>query len=310
MKKIIYFFSLILLFSCEEKSGENLQIKTFQGISFLKDSLFSKQIDEVKDSKRIKKYKDALNDLKKDNNWENTIWVGRRIAYLGDYRKAIDYFSKGHLKYPNKAEFLRHRGHRYISIRKIDNAIEDLLNASKLIAGKKDVIEQDGIPNALNIPISSLHSNIYYHLGLAYYIKGDLENSLTYYLKNLEISNNDDNIVSTSHWLYMIYRRLNLPEKAEKILEPISENMNIIENKSYYDLLLFYKGIKAEEELLNVKSGMSGSSEAVIYGVGNWYYYNGNKDKALTYFNELLENGNWAGFGYISAEADLSRMKP
>lgn len=309
MKSFIYIFSILLLFSCQENKVKNLQINTFQGISFLKDSLFAKEIDIKKDTIRVKNYKEALENYKNDNSWENSIWVGRRIAYLGDYKKAIDYFTEGHEKFPVRPEFLRHRGHRYISIRKIDKAIKDLKKASQMIEGRKDIIEKDGVPNASNTPISSLHTNIYYHLGLAYYINGDLENALKYYLKNIEISYNDDNLVSTSHWLYMIYRKLNLPEKAEEILKPISENMNIIENKSYYNLLLFYKGKKTEKELLNVEPGMSGSSEAVLYGIGNWYYYNGNKDEALKYFNELLENGNWAGFGYISAEADLSRMK-
>lgn len=177
-----------------------------------------------------------------------------------------------------------------------------------MIDGKEDVIEQDGIPNALNTPISSLNTNTYYHLGLAYYIKGDYKNALKFYQKNLEISNNDDNLVSTSHWLYMILRRMNLPDEANKVLGAITEQMNIIENKSYYNLLLFYKGLKTEKELLNNEFGMKGASEAVMYGIGNWYFYNNDKDKAKLFFKELLTNGNWGGFGYICAEADMSRL--
>ena len=37
-----------------------------------------------------------------------------------------------------------------------------------MIAGKEDSIEPDGMPNPQNIPVSSLHTNIWYHLGLAY----------------------------------------------------------------------------------------------------------------------------------------------
>ena len=310
MKNCICFFSaLMLLISCQKKESKELKINRYQATSFLNDSLFSKQIDAQKDSLRIKNYNKALKNYKENDDWENIIWAGRRIAYLGDFNQAIDYFTIGHEKYPEKAEFLRHRGHRYITVRKIEEAIKDLKKASEMIDGKEDIIEEDGIPNALNIPISSLNTNIYYHLGLAYYINGDYEKALKFYQKNFEVSNNDDNLVSTSHWLYMILRRMNLMDEANKVLEPITENMNIIENKSYYNLLLFYKGLKTEEELLKKKNGASGASEAVLYGIGNWYFYNGNKQKGIDYFKEMLANGNWGGFGYICAEADLSRLK-
>lgn len=309
MKQVILSLLVILLFSCQKEKTNELKINTYQATSFLNDSLLSKQIDVQKDSLRIENYYKALKKYNEDDNWENTIWIGRRIAYLGDFNQAIDYFTIGHEKHPKKAEFLRHRGHRYITVREIDKAIEDLKKAAELIDGKEDIVEEDGIPNALNIPISSLNTNIYYHLGLAYYIKGDYENALKYYQKNLEISNNDDNLVSTSHWLYMILRRMNLMDEANKVLEPITEDMNIIENTSYYNLLLFYKGLKTEGELLKKKNGASGASEAVLYGIGNWYFYNGETEKAISFFKDMIDNGNWGGFGYIAAEADLSRLK-
>jgi len=46
---------------------------------------------------------------------------------------------------------------------------------------KPNQIEPDGLPNAKNIPISTLKGNIWYHLGLAYYLKGDFENALWAY---------------------------------------------------------------------------------------------------------------------------------
>ncbi|HIB96733.1 MAG TPA: hypothetical protein EYO70_09315, partial [Candidatus Marinimicrobia bacterium] len=85
-----------------------------------------------------------------DNNPENAdniIWLGRRTAYFGEYHKAIEIFSEGITKFPDDARMYRHRGHRYISTRKFDLAIEDLEKASKLIFNKEDEIEPDGLPN-------------------------------------------------------------------------------------------------------------------------------------------------------------------
>ena len=48
------------------------------------------------------------------------------------------------------------------------------------IAVEVGKIEPDGQPNARNIPTSTLNSNIYYHLGLAQYLKGEFEAALSF----------------------------------------------------------------------------------------------------------------------------------
>jgi hypothetical protein len=241
---------------------------------------------------------------------EAIIWYGRRTAYLGRYRESIDIYSKGIEKHPNYHKLYRHRGHRYISLRHFDFAISDLEKASKLIAKIPDEIEPDGLPNARNIPTSTSHSNIWYHLGLGYYLKGDLKNSLRYYRECLKFSNNPDMLAATSHWLYMILRRLNRDKEAREILKPINEGMDIIENRDYHLLLLMYQGKNSPESLLEEaeKGGSSLSLSTVGYGVGNWYLYNGRREEAVKVFRKILEGKQWASFGYISAEAELKRM--
>ena len=109
------------------------------------------------------------------------IWVGRRLGYLGRYRDAIDVFTEGVKKHPRDARMLRHRGHRWITLRDFDRAIRDLDRAAELVRGTPDQIEPDGLPNARNIPTSTLQSNIWYHLGLAHFLKGDFEAALRSY---------------------------------------------------------------------------------------------------------------------------------
>jgi tetratricopeptide (TPR) repeat protein len=106
------------------------------------------------------------------------IWLGRRRAYLGRYREAIATFSEGIQKHPDDARMYRHRGHRYITVRELDRAAADLSKAASLVTGRPDEVEPDGQPNARNIPTSTLNSNIYYHLALAHYLRGELEPSL------------------------------------------------------------------------------------------------------------------------------------
>ena len=121
-----------------------------------------------------------------------TIWLGRRIAYLGRYRDAIETYSGGIEKHPDDARLYRHRGHRYITVRDLPRAIADLTKAAQLVAGKPDQVEPDGQPNARNVPTSTLQSNIYYHLGLAHYLSGDFAKASEAYVKCLEVSKNPD----------------------------------------------------------------------------------------------------------------------
>lgn len=87
---------------------------------------------------------------------DNLIWFARRKGYLGHYKDAIEVLTAGVTKFPKDARMYRHRGHRYITLRCFDDAIVDLDKAAKLIKGKPDEVEPDGLPNAQNIPTSTL----------------------------------------------------------------------------------------------------------------------------------------------------------
>jgi len=241
---------------------------------------------------------------------ERIIWLGRRLAYLWRYQEAIAVYSKGIALQPDYAKLYRHRGHRYITVRQFEKAIADLEKAVELIRGVPDEIEPDGAPNKYNIPTSTSHSNIWYHLGLAYYLKGDFENALRCYLECMKFSKiNDDMLCATSDWLYMTYRRLGRVEEAQKILEPIHENMKILESFSYHKRLLMYKGIVPPDSLLDVKNSSDLDMVTQGYGVGNWYFCNGQVNMAKEIFERVLKGKYWAAFGYIAAEADLKRMR-
>ena len=249
-------------------------------------------------------HRTALFNYDADPNYpDNIIWLGRRTAYMGKYQEAIEIFTEGIEKYPDNPRFYRHRGHRYISIREYDKAIADLEKAAELIRGTNNEIEPDGMPNDRNIPVSTLHGNIYYHLGLAYYLVHDYERAYEAYLNCRNTGNNPDNIVSSTHWLYMIQKRMGNDSIADAMLVPIEPGFDVIENHDYYNLCLFYK------ELLPIDSlkinGDSPSSDALKYGIANWYFYNNETDKAENMFETMMQGDSWTSFGYLAAESDL-----
>ena len=239
---------------------------------------------------------------------DNAIWLGRRLAYLGRFAEAIDTFTQGILKHPGDARLYRHRGHRYITTRRFDLATEDLKKASQLIAGKADEIEPDGAPNKAGIPRSTLQSNIWYHLGLAQYLSGDFTSALASYREGMKVSRvNDDMLVATSDWLYMTLRRLKRDAEARQVLEPIREQMDVIENGAYHARLLMYKGLRTPESVLNLNTADDIQIATQGYGVGNWYLVNGDRAKARSMFDRVLAGKATTAFGFIAAEVDVKR---
>ncbi|MDQ3696684.1 MAG: hypothetical protein M3373_01475 [Gemmatimonadota bacterium] len=239
------------------------------------------------------------------------IWLGRRTAYLGRYRDAIAIYAAAIARHPDDARLYRHRGHRYISTRQLDRAIADFDRAASLIAGKPDEIEPDGQPNARNIPTSTLQSNIWYHLALAHYLKGDFDRALPAWREGMSVSRNPDMQVATSHWLYMALRRLGREREASAVLAPIHRDMDVIENGSYHRLLLMYKGeLHADSLLLRRNAAEQALDDVTVgYGAGNWHLYNGRRDEAMRIFREITASRQWAAFGYIAAEAELARWR-
>ena len=238
---------------------------------------------------------------------ESWIWLGRRLAYLGRYGEAIAVYSDALRRFPNEPRLLRHRGHRWISVRRFDRAVEDLSLAAQWIEGQPDRVEPDGLPNAQNIPLSTLHTNVWYHLGLAHYLLGDWEAAREAYERCRKAGSNDDNWVSATHWLYMIHRKLGNERAAHRALVGISPDMQIIENMGYHRLCLFYKGELSASEALGA-SNDSPASDAVRYGIANWHAANGSVVTAEGLLQELVRDGNWASFGSLAAEADLHRL--
>jgi hypothetical protein len=118
---------------------------------------------------------------------------------------------------------------------------------------------------------------------------------------------NDDSIVAASDWLYMTYRRLGRTEEARKVLEPIRETMDILENDAYHKRLLMYKGLVSPDTLLKTEGADDLQIATQGYGVGNWYLYNGDKAKAREIFERVVRGSSWSAFGFIAAEADLHR---
>ena len=312
---------LFIFWSCRQTDKERLQatasLEIFDEqqsvISLLGKELAAPALPEFEAAKRDSLLFVAKENFDKDpENEENIIWYGRRLAYMSRYFAAINVYSRGIATFPESYRLLRHRGHRFISVRKFAEAVADLSKAVKLAEGRPLEIEPDGLPNHLNKPLSNTHFNIWYHLGLAYYLQGDYQKARLSYEACLKYADNDDLLCATADWLFMTYQRLGEKEKAGQLLKIIGEDMQIIENDAYFKRLMMYKGLLSPDSLLSPTADQSDTPGLTMatqgYGVGHWYLMNGDREKAIEIFQQVVAGKPWSAFGYIAAEVELVRV--
>jgi len=277
-----------------------------EAMSLLGKPLYRPPVPEANRAKMEADAKAAFDLASREPSAENIIWLGRRTAYLGKFQEAIDVFTGGMRLYPTDPRLYRHRGHRYITIRNLLRAQEDLERAAELTKGQPDEVEPDGQPNARGIPTSTLHSNIWYHLALARYLKADYAGAADDWRRARDAVKNADNLVAASHWLYLSLRRAGRDAETKSVLDPIRADLDVIENTSYQSLLLMYKGERSAADVLAAAAeGASGS--AVRYGVSAWHLANGQRAEATKIWDRILAGPDWPSFGFLAAEADMAR---
>ena len=258
-KTYLYVAILLILISCKEKPSEPylafIEKPIVTGIDG--KEYFSPPFTVEKKAELEKNLNEALTNFNKEKSEENYIWYGRRLAYLYRLDDAISIFNEGISKYPSSYKLLRHRGHRYISMRKYEDAVIDLEKAAELSKDKPIDIDPDGIPNKISQPLSNYHFNIYYHLGLAYYLQGKYDKAQQAYENCMKYSDNNDLRIATADWMYMNLQRLGKIKEANEFIKTIDTEKEVIENDSYLQRIKLYKGQVDVNEVLNIQSGES-----------------------------------------------------
>ena len=254
-----------------------------------------------------------------DPSLANTVWYGRVLGFRYRIEEAIAVFSGGLERFPDSFELLRQRGHRFLSTRRFAEGQADLARAAELIAGLAEWIEPDGQDNELPVPATSIQFNTWYHLALSHYLLREWDQAEAAYRQCIQWVRSDDHdgLTACSDWLYMTLRRKGDTDAADQVLAAIPEGLAdeaFVEGPSYYRRLRMYRGELAPEDLLSPDKGSQviHALETIYatqgYGVGNWYLYSGETDRARMVFQQILQGRSRFAFGYIAAELDLREM--
>jgi tetratricopeptide (TPR) repeat protein len=220
---------------------------------------------------------------------DTLIALGQAYASVWRYGDAIAAYTRAIALAPDQALLYRHRGHRYISTRQLDRAIADLERGAGL---------------------DSTNWDIWYHLGLGYYLRGRYDAAAPAYRHCLALRPDDaGSLVAASDWLWMTLSRAGRNVEAAALLVAIADTMPVGENTAYHHRLLFYKGRKTEPELRALMAAGDLEHATVGYGLANWHLVQGDTGRARAMFQEIVSGRYWPAFGFIAAEMDLERIK-
>jgi tetratricopeptide (TPR) repeat protein len=214
------------------------------------------------------------------------IALGDALAAVADYRGAIQVYDRAFALDKSNALLHQQRGHRYLSIRRFDEARADLEKA---------------------VALDPKLGSAWYYLGFLDYLAGRFDQAALSYEKNLALVDGDlARGIGTVDWLYMSYRRGGNAEKARALLGRVTPDLKIEGNpRLYYQRVLFYKGLRTEEDLL-AGSPSDVERTTLLYGIGNFHLYGGDKARA---FEKAVGTTAWNALAFMASENDLRQLR-
>jgi tetratricopeptide (TPR) repeat protein len=215
--------------------------------------------------------------------------LGDAWAALANQREAIRVYDRALTLDPASALVRQQRGHRYLALRRFAEARADLEQA---------VARDPKLAGA------------WYYLGLLDYLDGRFDSAAASYQKNLALT--DDDVVrgiAAVDWLYMSYRRGGQADKARALLARVTPDLKVEGNpRLYFQRLLFYKGLRREQELL-AGSPSDVERTTLLYGIGNFHLYGGDPVRARAAFEQAVGTSAWNALAFIAAENELTRLR-
>ena len=158
VRRLIVLLALLLSVACRAPLPEGVEARALDG-RLLSPPPLPAAVEADREAK-LAAARAALQQAPGDRDaW---IWLGRRLGYLGRYRDAIDVYTEALERWPGDPFLLRHRGHRFLSVREFARAERDLARAAEACRVVRDEVEPDGLPVPGRPPHSSLHFNVYY----------------------------------------------------------------------------------------------------------------------------------------------------
>ncbi len=219
-------------------------------------------------------------------NVDRIIALGIAQSGVRQYREAIQTFTRGLKIAPNNALLYRWRGHRYLSVREFNRAMDDLTRGARL---------------------DSTIYGIWYHLGIVRYARGDFAGAVAAFSRALPIAPDSGERSGSTDWLWMSLSRVGRGNEAQALLDrhpdvPPAGN-------AYTQRLRLYRGEVGPDSVITASDTSDIAVATLSYGMGNWYLVRGDTAQARAWFERSVASGGWPAFGFIMSEVELRRLR-
>ena len=217
---------------------------------------------------------------------ERIIQLGIAQSGARQFREAIQTFTRGLTIVPTDAMLYRWRGHRYLSVREFDRALDDLTRGSRL---------------------DSTNYGIWYHLGIVRYARGDFVAAADAFARAQRRPPDAAELAGATDWLWMSLSRAGRAAEAQAMLERRPDS--VAATNAYAQRLRLYRGQIGPDDVITAADTGDVAVATLSYGVGNWYLVRGDTARARAWFERSVRSGGWPAFGFIMSEVELRRLR-
>lgn len=214
------------------------------------------------------------------------IALGVAQSGVRQYREAIATFTRGLAIAPDEAMLYRWRGHRYLSVREFDRALDDLTRGSQL---------------------DSTNYGIWYHLGIVRYARDDFAGAADAFTRAERRAPDAGERAGATDWLWMSLSRAGRAADARALLDRRPDSLP--PGNAYGQRLRLYRGEIGPDDVLTAADTGDIAVATLSYGVGNWYVVRGDTARARAWFERSVQSGGWPAFGFIVSEIELRRLR-
>ena len=215
-------------------------------------------------------------------NVDRIIQLGIAQSGARRFREAIETFTRGLAIAPDNAMLYRWRGHRHVSVRDFDRALEDLTRGFRL---------------------DSANYGILYHLGVVRYAMGDFAGAADAFRRAQPRAPDAGELAGATDWLWMSLSRAGRGAEARAMLARRPDSL--LTTNAYAQRLRLYRGEVAPEAVMTAADTADVQVATLSYGIGNWYLIRGDTARARSWFERSVASGGWPGFGFIMSELEL-----
>jgi Flp pilus assembly protein TadD len=217
-------------------------------------------------------------------NLERIIQLGTAQSGVRQFREAIQTFTRGLAIAPNDPMLYRWRGHRYLSVRELDRAMDDLTRGYRL---------------------DSTNYGILYHLGIVRFARGDFAGAADAFARAQSRAPEAGELAGSTDWRWMSLSRAGRTAEATAMLARHPDSLPV--NNAYARRLKLYRGEIGPDEVFTPADTADVQVATLSFGVGNWYLVRGDTARARSWFERSIRSGGWPGFGFIISEVELRR---